>query len=573
MGTTVYPTIQSAIDAASDGDTIWLDEGEYNNGTVNVWKNLTFRVSNGGTATITGNGTNRAVYVSPNVAATFYNIIFTNGSAQSGNDLEGAGLASDTNSVLTLRDCVVSYNQALAGAGLHSKGTTYIYNTLFIGNVGTVNWDDFGGGGGAIWNQGILNVFESTFTNNAAINGSAIYSDTSNVVLNFNRFVGNTGYYGYQVYVTGTTPINAENNWWGSNADPSSMVFHADANPWIMLTVNSSASQVSPGGTATVTADLNHNSDGATISGGHVPATVNFSSTLGTVNPASGTTANGAAATTFTAGPTVGAASVYATVDSQTSSTNINIIDTAPVVSSIVPANTATNVKPSTAITVTYSQNIQDGTGSIQLLDNNNNPVAFTHSIAGKVLTITPSSALGAGVTYTVNIPAGFVTNQYGTPAAASVTSFTTASTPTMQFWPDSGIYYNPLTIWLAASEPATIYYTTDGSNPTTSSSQFTSAFSLTSSKHVKFMCVNTAGIASAVYWKWYTIYASQAYSYLAQVRVWGKYKYAYKVKVKKWYRSRGHWRYKWTKVTKYKWKTGWHYVGVRKTATRWVLT
>jgi uncharacterized repeat protein (TIGR01451 family) len=64
----------------------------------------------------------------------------------------------------------------------------------------------------------------------------------------------------------------------------------------------------------------------ATISQGHIPdgTPINSSSTLGTVNPSTTTIINEIATTTFT-GTTTGVATINATIDGYTQSTNVNI--------------------------------------------------------------------------------------------------------------------------------------------------------------------------------------------------------------------------------------------------------
>ena len=110
--------------------------------------------------------------------------------------------------------------------------------------------------------------------------------------------------------------------------DPSSNVAgSATVTPWIVLTVTASPNSVFPGGTSTITADLNHDNTGTPLTGGQLPdGIVTFSGdTLGSVNPTSAETINGVASTTFTAGTTTGDSNPAATVDATTIPTTINI--------------------------------------------------------------------------------------------------------------------------------------------------------------------------------------------------------------------------------------------------------
>ena len=94
-----------------------------------------------------------------------------------------------------------------------------------------------------------------------------------------------------------------------------------------MLSVTASPNSVSPGGTSIITADLNHDNTGASLTGGQLPdGIVTFSGdTLGSVNPTSAETINGVASTTFTAGTTTGDSNPAATVNAMTIPTTINI--------------------------------------------------------------------------------------------------------------------------------------------------------------------------------------------------------------------------------------------------------
>ena len=63
------------------------------------------------------------------------------------------------------------------------------------------------------------------------------------------------------------------------------------------------------------------------------------------------------------------------------------------------------------------------------------------------------------------------------------------------------GTYIGTQSVTLSASDAAatTIYFTTDGSDPTTSSAVYSSAISISSTKTVKFFAVDAAGNSEAV--------------------------------------------------------------------------
>ena len=73
---------------------------------------------------------------------------------------------------------------------------------------------------------------------------------------------------------------------------------------------------------------------------------------------------------------------------------------------------------------------------------------------------------------------------------------------------PLGGTYTGPISVTLAANEPARIYYTTNGSTPTTSSPQYVSPISITSSKTLKYFARDTASNSESVKSQTYTINA-----------------------------------------------------------------
>ncbi|HDR7872382.1 chitobiase/beta-hexosaminidase C-terminal domain-containing protein [Bacillus mobilis] len=74
---------------------------------------------------------------------------------------------------------------------------------------------------------------------------------------------------------------------------------------------------------------------------------------------------------------------------------------------------------------------------------------------------------------------------------------------------PVGGSYSSPQTVTLSANETATIYYTIDGSNPTTSSPVYSSPITISSTITLKFFGKDSAGNASTVQTVTYTITAS----------------------------------------------------------------
>jgi thermitase len=127
------------------------------------------------------------------------------------------------------------------------------------------------------------------------------------------------------------------------------------------------------------------------------------------------------------------------------------------------------------------------------------------------------------------------------------------------------GSYYSPLNLTLTSSEPATIYYTLNGSNPTRNSLVYTGPIILKTSQTLKFMAIDRSGTLSYVYTDKYKIYRTVKYSYKAKV----SHKKWYKKWYKHWYKRHGKWHYYWT----YKWAYKLYYTYETRYGKKYVLT
>ncbi|MBI5679539.1 MAG: S8 family serine peptidase [Methanobacterium sp.] len=115
--------------------------------------------------------------------------------------------------------------------------------------------------------------------------------------------------------------------------------------------------------------------------------------------------------------------------------------------------------------------------------------------------------------------------------------------------------YYSPVIVSLTASKAGHIYYTLDGTTPTTSSYVYTSPIAFYTSKILKFRAMDTPGMFSPVYAESYFIYGLVTYSYQVLVP-WKMSKKKYKVRYLAKYKYKGKIRYKW----RYKWVRYWYY-------------
>ncbi|MCP4589622.1 MAG: hypothetical protein GY842_02650, partial [bacterium] len=125
-------------------------------------------------------------------------------------------------------------------------------------------------------------------------------------------------------------------NWWGCNDGPGNTgcdnvvmgTGPVDADPWLVLGLSADPMEVPMGGTSTLTADMTDNSDGVD-SGGWVPdgTSVAFGTAAGGVGPSPVPAASGIALSTFTAPAAVGFVDVTATLDNETVTVSIEVID------------------------------------------------------------------------------------------------------------------------------------------------------------------------------------------------------------------------------------------------------
>ena len=320
-----------------------------NSGTTNI-ENSSFsnNISNGGGAveSYAGTLTVKSSIFTNNTSTSWGGAIHNDGwdstlnvsnSTFIGNSaINDAGGAISGRSTMIVTGCNFTNNTAngtgaySGGGAIANSGSLTVNDCSFTSNIASNN-------GGAIWNYGTsMTVTDCTFINNTATNGGAISSNSAEV--HFNRIIGNSPSNSQIVAESGT--VNAQNNWWGTNDNPTIKVSgNVVYSPWIVLTITSDPAKVNTDDTSQVTTDLAHNSDNQdTSSQGHVPdgIPIQYFADLGAIGN-TGTIVNGRATTTFQAGTTNGQATVQAKVDDQIVSTTITVGNTnqAPILSPI----------------------------------------------------------------------------------------------------------------------------------------------------------------------------------------------------------------------------------------------
>jgi hypothetical protein len=275
---------------------------------------------------------------------------FTN--CASGNDGRGGAIEADEGNAVVTSTSITNCSIGDEVQDLDAGGAIYADDYAVVTSTSITNCsagtDSYGGG---IYAKEYVVVNSTSITNcsvGAGGSGGAVYAYGGSI--QFSRLVNDNagtavvqGIYsppptnpqktGHTATAPATSGVSTEpatltatDNWWGSNANPSGEVSESVTyDPWLVLGIaaNPTSIIINPIQTSAIQANLTFDSNGnydnpATM---HVPdgIPVTFGvspGSIGHVLPLTGTTANGAAATTFTPAND-GTATVSATVDGQ----------------------------------------------------------------------------------------------------------------------------------------------------------------------------------------------------------------------------------------------------------------
>jgi len=136
--------------------------------------------------------------------------------------------------------------------------------------------------------------------------------------------------------------------------------------------------------------------------------------------------------------------------------------------------------------------------------------IAVSYSTGSDTVTITPAAALPLATTLTATVNTGVRSMGGNHPAADQSWSFTTIDPvpPVTTASPAGGTYSSPQNVTLIANEPATIYYTTNGATPTTSSPVYSGPIPVSVTTTLKFFARDTAGNSETLRTTTYAIVA-----------------------------------------------------------------
>ena len=231
----------------------------------------------------------------------------------------------------------------------------------------------------------------------------------------------------------------------------------------------------------------------------------------GTALSATQLDASSTVAGTFVYSPALG---TVLTAGSQTLSVTFTPTDTTDYTTATravqLTVNKAVLTVTATSVSVAYNQAIPNLTYSVVGYVNGDTSSVLSGAPV-ETTTATQGSAVG---TYPITITQGTLTAtnysfqfQNGT---LIITSLGTTATPT--FSPAAGTYTSIQTVTISDSTSgATIYYTTDGSTPTTSSTRYSAAITVSSTETIKAIAVASGYSQSAVATATYTIHLRAA--------------------------------------------------------------
>ena len=206
-----YATIQAAVNAAQNGDTVVVADGTYSGpGNRDIdfgGKNLTVTSQNGPTKTIIdcggsastdGSGNHRGFYIhSGETGAVIGGFTVKNGyetySSNITNSIGGGGIFIAYNSTAALNNCIISNNVGIdSGGGVFNAGVLKMGNCTISNNNPNVNGSNASGGGG-ISNSGTAILSNCAVTGNTS--GYGGIDNDGTLTLTNCTIAGNTAYY------------------------------------------------------------------------------------------------------------------------------------------------------------------------------------------------------------------------------------------------------------------------------------------------------------------------------------------------------------------------------------------
>ena len=217
-----YPTIQEAVNAANDGDTIQIGAGVFSS-TIRLNKHLTFQGAGKDVTILDAHSAGQTFYVAQTMVARFSDLTIRGGKAPTNNSRGGniynygylygdririeGGQANLGGAIymltgqIALNDSEIISNTALYGGGIYNTGGTIIINRSSL--VGNGASDTLGG---FLYNQsGSVTLSDDQLNENHAKFGGAIYGSGGSLSLQRTDLLSNSAEIkGGAIYLRGT---------------------------------------------------------------------------------------------------------------------------------------------------------------------------------------------------------------------------------------------------------------------------------------------------------------------------------------------------------------------------------
>ncbi len=202
------PTIQAGIDAASDGDLVFVASGSYIENIDFLGKAITVKARGGADLTVIDGGQCRAsvTFISGETGeAVLEGFTITNGTGNPGpfpGGYYGGGIFCDDHSSPTIRDCTITGNQARSGGGIYCcDSDPEITNCTIFGNHVTQTYSGGGCGGGIYCSESSPRIASCTISGNTIDEspgaylvvavGGGISTDSSDLMIDDCTITGN----------------------------------------------------------------------------------------------------------------------------------------------------------------------------------------------------------------------------------------------------------------------------------------------------------------------------------------------------------------------------------------------
>ena len=231
-----FPTIQSAIDAAENGDDVLVGPGVYVENLDFVGKTISVRSEKGSEATVVDGGQVGSVVTfqgGEGADSIIEGFTITNG--QGGGfwpTYEGGGITCHSSSSPTIRYNIVEGNTALAsgydgnGGGIAcSESSPIIISNIIRDNSGGVD------GGGLYFGDSSAVVLNNAIVSNTADHGAGLYCWQSTLRIENDVFFGNSAYAdGGAICSHDATPVILNSILWNNSATRGDEVYAGPAN-------------------------------------------------------------------------------------------------------------------------------------------------------------------------------------------------------------------------------------------------------------------------------------------------------------------------------------------------------